>query len=192
MIKVYLIRHGEAIDGWTSLDPVLSKRGRKQAEELKLILKDKLTDKIDIISSPLSRCQETASISVKESKKEITIDDVFRELPSPVESLDRRVIWLKRVLPLDWEDLEQDTESKLSNINYHLWREKIISKILSFKSDTVIFTHFVVINNVIGKIMKSTKVVNFYPENCSITEIGIENNKIELIKLGNSSVTKVN
>ena len=192
MIKVYLIRHGEAIDGWTSLDPGLSKIGKKQAEELKLILKEKLTNDTNIISSPLLRCQETANISVKDSKKKIIINGVFRELPSPIEDLDKRVKWLKRVLPLYWEDLEQDIESKLSGINYHLWRERIISKILSFKNDTIIFTHFVVINNIIGKIMSSNKIVNFYPENCSITEIGIENNKLELINLGNSSVTKVN
>ena len=192
MIKVYLIRHGEAIDGWTSLDPGLSKIGKKQAEELKLILKEKLTNDTNIISSPLLRCEETANISVKDSKKKIIINGVFRELPSPIEDLDKRVKWLKRVLPLYWEDLDQDIESKLSGINYHLWRERIISKILSFKNDTIIFTHFVVINNIIGKIMSSNKIVNFYPENCSITEIGIENNKLELINLGNSSVTKVN
>ena len=106
--------------------------------------------------------------------------------------MNKRVDWLKRVLPLNWEELEKDKESKLSNIDYYLWRKKIISKIISFKNETVIFTHFVVINNVIGKITNSKKVINFYPDNCSITEIGIENNKMELIKLGNNSISKVN
>ena len=44
MIKIYLIRHGEAIDGWTSLDPGLSKLGKKQAEDLKLSLKKKIKE----------------------------------------------------------------------------------------------------------------------------------------------------
>ncbi len=192
MIKIYLIRHGEAIDGWTSLDPGLSKLGKKQAEDLRSSLKKKLKDNTDIISSPLLRCQETANISVSDSKKKIIIDDIFRELPSPIKDLNKRVTWLKRVLPLNWEELEEDTESKLSNIDYYLWRKKIINKIISFKNETVIFTHFVVINYVIGKITNSNKVINFYPDNCSITEIGIENNKMELIKLGDSSISKVN
>ena len=192
MIKIYLIRHGEAIDGWTSLDPGLSKLGKKQTEDLKLSLKKKLKNKTDIISSPLLRCQETANISVSDSKKKIVFDDIFRELPSPIKDLNKRVTWLKRVLPLNWEELEEDTESKLSNIDYYLWRKKIINKIISFKNETVIFTHFVVINYVIGKIMNSNKVINFYPDNCSITEIGIEDNKMELIKLGDSSISKVN
>ena len=192
MIKIYLIRHGEAIDGWTSLDPGLSKLGKKQAEELRSGLKKKLKDNTDIISSPLLRCQETANISVSDSKKKIVVDDIFRELPSPIKDLNKRVTWLKRVLPLNWEGLEEDNESKLSNIDYYLWRKKIINKIISFKNETVIFTHFVVINYVIGKITNSNKVINFYPNNCSITEIGIENNKMELIKLGDSSISKVN
>ena len=192
MIKIYLIRHGEAIDGWTSLDPGLSKLGRKQAEDLRLGLKKKLKDKTDIISSPLLRCQETANISLSDSKKKIVVDNIFRELPSPIKDLNKRVTWLKRVLPLNWKELEEDTESKLSSIDYYLWRKKIINKIISFKNETVIFTHFVVINNVIGKIMNSKKVINFYPDNCSITEIGIKNNKMELIKLGDSSISKVN
>ena len=192
MIKIYLIRHGEAIDGWTSLDPGLSKLGKKQAEDLRSSLKKKLNDKTDIISSPLLRCQETANISVSDSKKKIVFDDIFRELPSPIKDLNKRVTWLKRVLPLNWEELEEDTESKLSNIDYYLWRKKIINKIISFKNETVIFTHFVVINYVIGKIMNSNKVIKFYPDNCSITEIGIEDNKMELIKLGDSSISKVN
>ena len=32
MIKIYLVRHGEAIDGWTSQDPPLSELGKSQAE----------------------------------------------------------------------------------------------------------------------------------------------------------------
>ena len=91
MIKIYLIRHGEAIDGWTSLDPGLSKLGKKQAEDLRSSLKKKLNDKTDIISSPLLRCQETANISVSDSKKKIVVDDIFRELPSPIKDLNKRV-----------------------------------------------------------------------------------------------------
>ena len=106
--------------------------------------------------------------------------------------MNKRVDWLKRVLPLNWEELGEHKVSKQSNIDYYLWRKKIIKKIISFKNETVIFTHFVVINNVIGKITNSKKVINFYPDNCSITEIGIKNNKMELIKLGDSSISKVN
>ena len=90
-------------------------------------MKKKLKDKTDFISSPLLRCQETANISVSDSKKKIVVDDIFRELPSPIKDLNKRVEWLKRVLPLNWEELEKDKESKLSNIDYYLWRKKNVN-----------------------------------------------------------------
>ena len=68
--------------------------------------------------------------------------------------------------------------------------KKIIDKIYSLKNDTIIFTHFVVINNIIGQILKSEKIVNFQPANCSITEINLLKNQLQLIKLGKSLETK--
>ena len=34
MEKIYLVRHGEATEGWTSQDPPLSELGKSQAESL--------------------------------------------------------------------------------------------------------------------------------------------------------------
>ena len=34
MVKIYLVRHGEAAEGWTSQDPPLSELGKSQAESL--------------------------------------------------------------------------------------------------------------------------------------------------------------
>ena len=34
MVKIYLVRHGEATEGWTSQDPPLSELGKSQAESL--------------------------------------------------------------------------------------------------------------------------------------------------------------
>ena len=79
-----------------------------------------------------------------------------------------------------------------SGVDLNEWREKIIDKIYSLKNDTIIFTHFVVINNIIGHIMNSEKIVNFQPANCSVTEINLLKNQLQLIKLGKSLETKVN
>ena len=42
------------------------------------------------------------------------------------KNLKKRVFWLKRVLPLTWEELISDKDSKESKIDYHLWRENIL------------------------------------------------------------------
>ena len=40
--------------------------------------------------------------------------------------------------------------------------------------------------------MSSEKIVNFQPANCSVTEIKLLKNQLQLIKLGKSLETKVN
>tara|TARA_B100001996_G_scaffold260920_1_gene203214 strand:+ start:351 stop:929 length:579 start_codon:yes stop_codon:yes gene_type:complete len=192
MNNIYLIRHGEALDGWTSLDPKLSDKGKEQAKSLRTFVANKNLKNIEVISSPLLRCIETCEIALNKSNEGIKIDQNFSELPSPVKDLNSRVDWLKKVLPLTWEELENNKESKLSNIDYSKWRKNIITEVLSTKVETIIFTHFVVINSIVGSILGSNKVVNFYPNNCSITQLAIQNNKLGIIELGESQSTKVN
>ena len=68
MIKIFLVRHGEASEGWTSQDPPLSELGKSQAKSLMAFV-DSIFDENSInntnaISSPLNRCKETASLAV--------------------------------------------------------------------------------------------------------------------------------
>ena len=110
------------------------------------------------------------------------INDNFRELPSPTLDLEKRVNWLRRILPLTWSELLKDKETIDSGVNFNQWKKNIMSNIYSLKKDTIIFTHFVVINAVIGEILKSNKIINFQPANCSITEISKINGKLKMKK----------
>ena len=49
-----------------------------------------------------------------------------------------------------------------------------------------------VINVVSGSLKKEDKVVSFYPDNCSITEIKKEDKILQVISQGNELQTKVN
>ena len=196
MIKIYLVRHGEASEGWTSQDPPLSELGKLQAKSLMTfvnsIFYENSTNNTNAISSPLNRCKETAFLALEKKYLEIAINDNFRELPSPTIDLEKRVNWLRRILPLTWSELLKEKETMESGVNFTQWRENIMSNIYSLKKDTIIFTHFVVINAVIGEILKSDKIVNFQPANCSITEISKKNDKLKIVKLGKSLESKVN
>jgi len=192
MIRIFLVRHGEATEGWTSKDPHLSSLGQSQAHSLMPFINKIDINNIDIISSPLVRCKETANFALGKNKKEIEINDIFRELPSPISNLEERVKWLRRVLPLTWPELLNDEVVLASGINFFEWKEKIISKIYSLKNNTIIFTHFVVINSIIGKILNSEKIVNFQPANCSVTEIKLSKNELRIVKLGQNLETKIN
>ena len=196
MIKIYLVRHGEATEGWTSQDPSLSELGKSQAQSLMTVM-DSVVDEssinnTNVLSSPLKRCKETASLALQKKYLEIVINDNFRELPSPTLDLEKRVNWLRRILPLTWSELLKDTETIDSGVNFNQWKKNIMSNIYSLKKDTIIFTHFVVINAVIGEILKSNKIINFQPANCSITEISKKNDKLKIVKLGKSLESKVN
>ena len=69
MVKIYIVRHGEAAEGWTSQDPPLSELGKSQAQSLvgfvSSTIDENSINNIDFISSPLNRCKETASLALE-------------------------------------------------------------------------------------------------------------------------------
>ena len=173
MVKIYLVRHGEATEGWTSQDPPLSELGKSQAQSLVSFVSSTIDENsinnIDFISSPLNRCKETASLALEKMYSEIVINNNFRELPSPTLDLEKRVNWLRRVLPLTWSELLKDKETKDSGVNFIQWKKNIMNNIYSIN-----------------------KIVNFQPSNCSITEIRKINDRLKLVKLGKSLESTVN
>ena len=192
MINIYLIRHGKASAGWDTVDPNLGIKGKKQSEKIAIKLSNLAKEPFDIFSSPLKRCIETAKPFSEITKKKIKIEDKVIEIPSPVKNLKHRVVWLKRVLPLTWEELIADKETNVSKIDYFLWRENILKFFLSLNKDTFIFTHYLVINSIVSYLRKSDKVVFFNPDNTSLTHLSLSTKKLKIVSLGNEASTLIN
>ena len=192
MINIFLIRHGKASSGWNSLDPALDDFGKKQSKELAKKLLNYSSESYDLFSSPLLRCKQTSKPFRLLCNKDITIEDRVSEIPSPISDLSKRVIWLKRVLLLNWNELIDDKDSIASGLDYNLWRSGIIDFLYSLKNDTFIFTHFVVINSIVSFLNKSEKVIFFNPDNTSITHLTLDKEILKIISLGKESITKVN
>ena len=192
MINIFLIRHGKASSGWNSLDPALDDFGKKQSKELAKKLLNYSSESYDLFSSPLLRCKQTSKPFRLLCNKDITIEDRVSEIPSPISDLSKRVIWLKRVLPLNWNELIDDKDSIASGLDYNLWRSGIIDFLYSLKNDSFIFTHFVVINSIVSFLNKSEKVIFFNPDNTSITHLTLDREILKIISLGEESITKVN
>ena len=192
MINIYLIRHGRALSGWDTSDPNLDLTGKEQSEKIALKLSKIAKEPFDVFSSPLIRCIETAEPFSKITNKKIKIENKIIEIPSPIKNLKNRVIWLKRVLPLTWNELISDEDSKQSKIDYFLWRENILKFFLSLKKDTFIFTHYLVINSVVSYLRKSDKVVFFNPDNTSLTHLSLSDKKLKIISLGDEASTLIN
>ena len=192
MINIYLIRHGRALSGWDTSDPNLDLTGKEQSEKIALKLSKIAKEPFDVFSSPLIRCIETAEPFPKITNKKIKIENKIIEIPSPIKNLKKRVVWLKRVLPLTWNELISDEDSKESKIDYFLWRENILKFFLSLKKDTFILTHYLVINSVVSYLRKSDKVVFFNPDNTSLTHLSLSDKKLKIISLGDEASTLIN
>ena len=84
-MKIYLIRHGEAAQSWDqSADPGLSELGKEQALEcFNSLSKKEDLSQFNLISSPLQRAQETSLHFKKNLNKQLSLNEAFREIPSP-------------------------------------------------------------------------------------------------------------
>lgn len=182
MAIIYLVRHGKAAASFTDdVDPGLDNLGNRQAEEVCESLLQKMP--LAVLSSPLLRAKETAAPFVSKTKLSVNIENRMSEIPSPDLSLQERGAWLGVVM----EGLWSEQSSSLQ-----IWKHELAQCLLSIKSDTVIFSHFVAINAAVSLAENSDQVLIFRPDNCSITEIETDGTSLRLIRRGQEANTKVN
>tara|TARA_B100000989_G_scaffold39876_1_gene25306 strand:- start:104 stop:661 length:558 start_codon:yes stop_codon:yes gene_type:complete len=185
-MKIILIRHGEAASSWEeSADPGLSDLGKAQAEACSNeLLKLKNIRTYSLISSPLTRAKETSEPLSKEINVPVSINPLFAEIPSPGINLSERKEWLQKIFKMKLSDLETPQKK---------WKDAIITELENLDKPTIIFSHFMVINIIVSYLKKSDLIVNFYPDNCSITNLSRDSKgRIELLNLGSELQTELN
>ena len=181
--RIYLVRHGEAAASWSEdPDPGLSALGQEQAGDAATSLEQALSDEFALVSSPLLRARETAEPLAERLASAVTIDEVFREVPSPVP-LAQRQGWLRRFMSQQWHE---QPDSLLD------WRSAILDKLLHAETHTVVFTHFLVINAVVGSLLERPEVLCCWPANGSVTTLTLASGKLSLDTLGEQMETRVN
>ncbi|MEH6403019.1 MAG: histidine phosphatase family protein [Sneathiella sp.] len=181
-VRLYLVRHGEAASSWGNIpDPGLSDIGRAQATDAAEEI-EKFTGPIDIVTSPLLRAQETAMPLEEKWGRKANIFSAVSEIPSNHIAFEQRKKWLGEVMAGNWS---------LQSSILRDWRDGILEMIKCREEDTVIFSHFMVINSIVGYIAGSEKMVNFRPDNGSITQISSENGQLKLIEQGREAITVV-
>ncbi len=174
MPTIYLIRHGRAAAGWgESVDPGLDDTGKKQAAGVLNALGK--MQSMPIISSPMARARETAEPLAKTWNCIPAIDFRFTEIPTPANIPSSRKAWIKAVLSKNWDELSGELQT---------WRENLILAACSLPVDTVVFTHFIAINALVGKAVRDNNVLVFLPGNASITSLAIKGSSIILLNKG--------
>ncbi|MEO0436461.1 MAG: histidine phosphatase family protein [Pseudomonadota bacterium] len=184
MKRIYLVRHGEAASSWgESADPGLSQLGVQQAESAcKQLLATLGDQQTDIVSSPLKRAQETAAPLAERMQQEVRIDDRFKEIPSPVPLAERQD-WLRAFMQQRWSQQDDVLQQ---------WRQEMLKGILECGCDTVIFTHFLVINSVVGHCDGKENTLVAWPANASISMLKVDEGVLGLVTLGEQMQTRVN
>jgi len=180
MARLYLVRHGKAGGDWgTAVDPGLEDIGWKQAQKAAEQLSP--LGPFDIVSSPLARARQTSKPLSEIWGIIPRIEDRVGEIISPTKNLAERAEWLKKVMSKNWADLEKDL---------HSFRHGVIDALHEIKTDTVVFTHFIAINIAVGAATNDDRVLNFLPNNGSITSID-NSTGLVLLKRGLEAYTHV-
>jgi broad specificity phosphatase PhoE len=182
-MDIFLVRHGEAAASWAeSPDPGLSALGRQQAEAAAVALKQHVSDDIVLWSSPLQRAVETADPLARMIRQTVREDAAFREIPAPVPLVQRQT-WLRQFMQQRWREQGEDLIA---------WRTAVLHQLLVLQQPAVIFTHFLVINAVVGHVLARDETLCFWPANGSITRFRRHGTELELITLGEEIATLVN
>lgn len=186
MTRLFLIRHAEPAAGWggDAHDPGLSEKGRAQAKAATEALS--ATGPLDVVSSPMLRCRETAAPFARRRAVEPRIENRVSEVVAPPGVGDRPA-WLRATFPWDegvvrrqWSDVAEDLS---------VWRDACSAALLQMSADTAVFTHFIAINAIVGTALGSADTIVFRPAHCSITELELTPDGLRVVRLGAEMVS---
>ncbi len=181
MARVQLVRHGHAAAGFSAAaDPGLDDLGRAQAAAMA----DHLAPlgPLPLVSSPLQRTRETAAFLEMAWGSRSRIDPRVAEIPSPTADLAERGAWLSQAMAGSWADLGADLEG---------WRDQLVRAVLELDLDTVVVTHFVAINALVGWASGDDRVMAVRLDNCSITTVDTDGEGLHVVELGVVATTEV-
>jgi broad specificity phosphatase PhoE len=180
--RLYLVRHGRAAAGWdTDPDPGLDELGREQAERMAEQLAP--IGPMQLVSSPLRRCRETAGALSRRWDVEPSIEPRVSEIPSPEGiPMDERVEWLRQAMAGTWGELSG---------RYLAFRDGVVDCLTAIEADTVVTSHFVAINAAIGVATGFDELVIRRLDNCSITVMEVVGGQLHLVEGGHEADTLI-
>jgi len=182
MVKIYLVRHGQAGSGWgLEKDPSLDDLGRSQARAAAHKLA--LLGPLPILSSPMARARQTAAPLADMWTIKPRIENRVGEIRFPSETPTDRVRWLNTMMADLWPNLEPDLQQ---------WRRDVIEALWEIETDTVVFTHFIAINAAVSYAADDQRVTYFQPDNASITVMETSGDRLYLVERGLEADTRVN
>jgi len=181
MPRLHLVRHGRATGGYgDDPDPGLDELGRAQAAAAAEVLAP--LGPIPIITSPLRRARETAGALEARWSTMAIVEPGVGEIPAPVEDLEARHTWLREAMGSTYTDLGP---------RFRSWRTMVTALLLHLHEDTVVVTHFVAINAVLGVATGDDRVMSSAIGNGSITTLDHDHDIFTVVEIGTEDATTV-
>lgn len=185
MSRIYLVRHAKAAARFDEdPDPSLSEDGKESAVDLALDLER--LGPMPIYTSPMERARETALPLANRWGLIPEVSAAFSEIPTPAEVAEQgikaRGPWLQQIAGQRY-----GTQPPI----IRAWREGVIGMLRSCRSDTIIFTHFMVINAAMSAATNDERMVVMQPDYCSCTVVETSMRGLSVISRGNEASTKV-
>ena len=180
MARIFLIRHGEPAAAWGEHeDPCLSERGRAEVEVVAAKLARHAPFRV--LSSPMTRCRESAELLTKRLGNDPILEDRVSEVPTPADVGDRRA-WLQENFP--WRGGREPTRWVDMHADLRKWRSDLIHTVRDWDEDHAVFTHFIAINALVGCAENKPETIVFRPHFGSVTELVAERGRLRVVKLG--------
>lgn len=181
MARIHLVRHGHAAARFDAdRDPGLDDMGRVHAVQVAADLATK--GPLPILVSPLRRCRETAEPLEALWSTTAEVDEAVAEVASPTDDLAERGVWLRRAMAGTWSELEEEPRR---------WRARLLDRLLAVSDDTVVVTHFIAINAVLGAANGDDRVVQASVGYGSCTVVETDGEGFDVVATGGEAPSEV-
>lgn len=181
MARIYLVRNGRTEEGaGFEVNPGLDEVGVEQANAVAELLGSLAA--MTILTSPQRRARETAKPLALKWHATPMVDETISLMPMPEAGTSDRKAWLLAFMKGAWRDAPEAQQH---------WREACLARLGVLRHDTVIFSHFVVINMIVGAALEDDRVTVFQPDNGSITIMEIADGRLTLLERGRQAATRL-
>jgi broad specificity phosphatase PhoE len=189
MARLYLIRHAKPAATWSeAADPGLDAVGTAQSTATAAEL-SRQCGALAIYTSPMLRCRHTAAPLERLWQRQAEVMLPVAEIPAPPLTLDQRHLWLQQAMTGTWSQLQQRRQGDWPD--YLAWRDTLLARVTALAQDSVIFSHYIAINAIVGVALRSDDIVCFRPDHASITIVEVAGSTVRAIELGRQADTLV-
>jgi broad specificity phosphatase PhoE len=136
---------------------------------------------LPIAVSPKLRTRQTAAPIERTWQVPARVEPRIAEIPSPTGEGSVRAAWLKEVMQRRWSELDGFLQA---------WRSDVLNALRELSTDTIVVSHFIAINVVVGYALGDDRVVVFRPDNCSCTLVAVFGDSFKLVELGAEATTR--